>query len=66
MVDNVTIHKREYPKPDPAAMLAAQFPGSINPTVMRIPGPKYLSNLPASELTGRTLYFFNMRNLLFI
>ena len=39
-VDNVTIHNNSYPKPDPAAIFEAQFPGSMNPTVTRSPGPR--------------------------
>jgi hypothetical protein len=41
-VDNVTIHRRVYPYPEPVAIFAAQFPGSMNPIVTRRPGPIYL------------------------
>src|SRR5512139_2246138 len=34
-VERVTIQRREYPYWDPAAMFAAQFPGSMKPTVTR-------------------------------
>ena len=40
MVDNVTIHNSSYPNPEPAAIFEAQFPGSMNPTVTRRPGPR--------------------------
>jgi hypothetical protein len=45
MVDKVTIHNKEYPNVAPAARLDAQFPGSINPTVTRSPGPIYFKIL---------------------
>lgn len=43
IVESVTIQRREYPKPEPAAILEAQFPGSINPTVTKNPGPIYFN-----------------------
>ena len=43
IVDNVTVHKSLYPYSDPAAIFEAQFPGSINPIVTKIPGPIYLN-----------------------
>jgi hypothetical protein len=46
-VDKVTTQRREYPNWDPAATLAAQFPGSINPTVTTKPGPIYLKSSKA-------------------
>src|SRR5665647_779090 len=42
IVDKVTIHRRVYPYSEPAAILDAQFPGSIKPTVTNNPGPTYL------------------------
>jgi hypothetical protein len=49
IVERVTIHRREYPNLEPAAILEAQFPGSINPTVTKNPGPIYfnISNAPS-------------------
>ena len=43
IVDKVTIHNRLYPYCAPAAILDAQLPGSIKPTVINIPGPIYLN-----------------------
>jgi hypothetical protein len=40
-VERVTTHRRLYPYWEPAATFAAQFPGSMNPTVTRNPGPRY-------------------------
>jgi hypothetical protein len=37
--------RRLYPNDDPAAILVAQFPGSMNPTVTKNPGPRKLRNL---------------------
>ena len=48
IVDNVTIHNNVYPYPEPAAILLAQLPGSIKPTVTSKPGPTYLRKFIAS------------------
>ncbi len=50
MVDRVTIQSKVSPKSDPAAMLDAQFPGSINPTVTSSPGPIYFKILSAPKV----------------
>jgi hypothetical protein len=42
IVDSVTTHNSVYPNSDPVAIFAAQFPGSMNPTVTSNPGPMYL------------------------
>jgi hypothetical protein len=59
-VERLTIHKRPYPYRDPAATLDAQLPGSMNPTVTRSPGPRYLSRPFAPEkrrLISRKAFF---------
>ena len=48
IVDNVTIHNNVYPYPEPAAILLAQLPGSIKPTVTNKPGPIYLKKFIVS------------------
>ena len=48
IVDNVTIHNNVYPYPEPAAILLAQLPGSLKPTVTSKPGPTYLRKFIAS------------------
>lgn len=42
MVESEITQRRVYPNSDPVAILAAQLPGSINPTVTNRPGPIYL------------------------
>jgi hypothetical protein len=60
IVDNVTIHNREYPYPEPVAIFAAQFPGSMNPTVTSRPGPIYLK---ISRAPNAGIWSFLLRSL---
>src|SRR5690606_14360070 len=65
MVDKVTIHNRVNPNSEPAAMLAAQLPGSIKPTVTSRPGPMYFSIFKAPNVGRCSLLsrFFRKENI---
>ena len=51
-VDSVMTQRRLYPNWEPPAILVAQLPGSMNPTVTRNPGPQVPQHLPV-EQAGR-------------
>ncbi len=53
MVARVTIQRREEPWRDPVVTLAAQLPGSMQPTVTSTPGPMSLRT--SEPLPGRDM-----------